>query len=1036
MNNLKKLILFGGLLLFAMNLLAQKEVTVTGVVTDEKGETLIGVNVVVKNQPGFGVVTGIDGDYKIKTGAQEVLVFSFIGYDKQEIPITGRTKINVTMKPSTTSLDEVTVVGAGVQRKVSVLGAVTTVNVETMKMPTSNLSNALAGNVAGIIAMQKSGEPGENGSTFWIRGKSTFGANDGALVLVDGIERNFNEVNAEDIESFSVLKDASATAIYGQRGANGVIIITTKRGQEGKVRINFKAEYGNQHPTRMPKYVDGVRYGELVNEARISSDMDPMYTGEEMDIIRYGLDPDLYPNVDWQEEVLKKSTSNYRAMLNISGGGSTARYYISGGYYSEDGMYKTDALNRYKTNAKYKRYNFRSNVDVNLTKSTILELGVGGWIVDQNKPGSSSDDIWGSLSRLTATTVPIRYSTGEWATYGLGNTMNPYVLLTQTGYKTKWENKLETNLGLKQELDFITKGLKFYGRFSYDAWNYHETSRLRQPDLYKAERLRDRDGNLVLRKKGDKSPMAQTTISKGDRRYYGELNLNYDRVFAEKHRVGGLLFFYMQSKTAAFNAGGELDNVFAAVPKRNVALSGRATYAYDDRYFAEINFGYTGSENFEKGKRFGFFPAVAAGWMISNEKFVKDNISWLNLLKVRYSYGEVGNDVLPQRDEKDQRFPYISTIGTGGDYSFGDQGVNNKVGIRINRFGTSGLTWEVAKKHNLGIDLGLFDNFTMTVDFFRDNRTKIFMERGHIPYTVGLDVADKYLRPWANVGQMVNKGVDGTMAYTRQFGEVTLTVRGNMTYSKTEVIDYDEAANAKYYQMTKGYRWGQRRGLVAVGLFKDQYEIEHSPVQDFGTVLRPGDIKYKDVNGDGKINDDDKVPIGYTDTPGLIYGLGASAQWKGFDLSVLFQGSGNNSFFINGSGVYPFIDGESGNILKQVSNDGDRWIPREISGTAETERQDAVFPRLSYGKNENNFKESTFWLRNARYLRLKNVELGYTLPNTLTRKWLMENVRFYFVGYNLACWDKFKWWDPEINSSDGAKYPLQRNLTVGVTLNF
>ena len=404
----------------------------------------------------------------------------------------------------------------------------------------------------------------------------------------------------------------------------------------------------------------------------------------------------------------------------------------------------------------------------------------------------------------------------------------------------------------------------------------------------------------------------------------------------------------------------------------------------------------------------------------------------MNQLKLRYSFGEVGNDKMSD----DKRFPYITTLQNDGNYHFGNLGVTNKGGIRIATLGTSGLTWEVARKHNFGIDLTVADDFTFVIDIFRDKREKIFMKRGNIPYTAGYDVADTNIQPWANVGKMLNKGVDGTLKYSHQFGDFFLTVRGNLTYSKTEVLDYDEAANALYYQMTKGYRLGQRRGLVAIGFFKDQADIDHSPRQDFGETLMPGDIKYKDVNGDGIIDTKDKVPIGYTETPGLTYGFGLNLQWKGFDLGVLLQGSGNNSFFINGSGVYPFVDGDYGNILKQVANESDRWISRDISGSASTERQNAVFPRLSYDGNANNYQESTFWLRNARYLRLKNVEFGYTLPNKLTRKWLMENVRFYFIGNNLAIWDKFKWWDPELNSSDGAKYPLQKNLTVGVTVNF
>ena len=436
---------------------AQKEHVVTGVVRDAKGEVLIGANVVVKNQPGLGVIVGADGKYKIKTAKNETLIFSFIGYEALEIPVEGKTVIDAVLSDSKHSLNEFTVVGAGVQRKVSVVGAITSVDIDNLKIPTSNLTNSLAGNVAGVIAVQRSGEPGENKSEFWIRGISTFGANSGALVLVDGIEREFNEVNPEDIQSFSVLKDASATAIYGQRGANGVILITTRRGLDGKVKINFKSEFGNNKSSQRPKYVEGMQYSAMANEARKSRYQDPLYDASDLEIIGYHLDPDLYPNINWYDEVLKKSTSNYRSMLNISGGGSTARYYLSGGYYNEDGIYKTNSMNDYNTNSNYRRYNFRLNVDVNITKTTVLEAGIGGWVANQDKPGSSSDEIWGSLSRLTPTTVPLRYSNGLWPTYGRDrNQMNPYVLLTETGYKTISENKMETNLGLKQDLDFIT----------------------------------------------------------------------------------------------------------------------------------------------------------------------------------------------------------------------------------------------------------------------------------------------------------------------------------------------------------------------------------------------------------------------------------------------------------------------------------------------------------------------------------------------------------------------------------------------------
>lgn len=1024
--NLKRFLIGIGLFLVTLNLFAQQEITVTGKVIDGHNEPLIGVAIIVKNQPGLGTTTDFDGNYKIKAGANDVLVFSFLGCDSKEVLVNGKKVINVTLKENTTALEEVTVVGSGTQRKVSVVGAITSVETGVLKNNSSaNLSNALAGNVAGIIAAQRTGEPGNNVSEFWIRGISTFGANASALVLVDGVERSLNEVSVEDIESFSVLKDASATAIYGNRGANGVVIITTKKGKAGKVNINAKVEYGITTPSRLPEYVNASTYAAMANEARLSRGEDVKYTEADMDIIAYGLDRDLYPDMDWQKEILNKTTTSSRAMLNISGGGTTARYFISGAYYNEDGLYRADKMKNYNTNANYKRYNFRSNVDVDVTKTTTVELGVSGWIATQNKPGNaSSDDLYGSFAALTPLTVPKIYSNGLFPTYGTGVQTNPYVQLNEMGYKEMWQNKIETNIAIKQNLNFLTKGLSFYIRFSYDSFSENYVERLKNPTLYRAEKERDAKGKLVLTKVLDERPLTQSTSSWGDRRYYGEMNLTYERLFAEKHRVSGLLLYYQQ-EYARNDAG---SNIFAAVPRRNVALSGRATYSYMDKYLAEFNFGYTGSENFEKGKRFGFFPAVAMGWVVSNEAFMANTRSWLDNLKLRYSYGEVGNDRLAG----DTRFPYISVVDGEGGYNFGEIGQTGVGGVAIKTIGTPNLTWETATKHNIGVDIGLFSKFTLTVDMFKDTRKNIFMKRDHIPGTVGLSGGQI---PWANVGKMENMGFDGTMAYSDKIGDVSYTLRGNITYSNTNVIDYDEAANELNYKMTKGYRWSQTRGLIALGLFKDEADIENSPVHSFGPV-KPGDIKYKDVNGDGVVNDDDVVPIGYTHNPGLIYGMGLSVEWKGFDFSVLFQGAGSCDFFVGGWGVYPFQEGEAGNIMKVASNPADRWISREISGTPDTENPNAIFPRLTYGNSQNNNRASTHWLRNGRYLRLKNLTIGYTIPKKISRKLLMEGARIYFLGNNLAVWDSFGWWDPELASDNGARYPIQKNFTLGLTLNF
>ncbi len=1029
MKNIHQFILFLFLLssgMMAVQAQNQQEKEVSGIVKDPQGEPLIGVTIIVKNQPTKGVITDTDGHFKIKVGLYEILQIRYIGFKTKEIPVvTVKGVLKVVLEENTESLDEVVVTAGGVtQRKATLSGAITTVEMKTMKMPTASISNALVGNVTGIIGRQTTGEPGRDNTEFWVRGISTFGANASALILVDGIERSLDELNVEDIESFSVLKDASATAIYGSRGANGVVLITTKRGSAGKVNINFKAEYGYDTRSRTPEYVDGITYAKMANEARMTRYQDPIYSEQDLEIIARGLDPDLFPNVDWADVILKDGASNYRGTLSVSGGGPSARYYVSGSYYNQGGMYKTnDKLNDYDTNITYKRYNYRANVDMDITKTTLFKIGIGGYLIDENKPSMSSDDIWGSISNLTPLTVPRMYSNGLIPTYGDGNTMNPEVQLTRTGYQTNWENKVETNITLEQKLDFIIPGLLFSGTFSFDNKNVNTITRSKNPELWLAERRRDAKGNLVMKRVKEASLMSQSGASSGERRYYTEAKIQYDQLVDGKHRIGGLLMYYQQERASTINS----DDVKASIPYRNMALSGRLTYGYKDRYLTDFNFGYTGSENFEKGERFGFFPAISGAWVISQEPFVKDRLPWLDMFKIRYSYGEVGNDQIGS-----DRFPYMSFIGTSTSENWGEYGSNGVQGYRITTMGSSNLTWEKAKKHDLGVDVVLLDHkISATVDFFKDRRSDIFMQRSQMPYSTGL----QDLQPWANIGEMESKGADGQASYTNKIGNVSFTLRGNFTYARTDVLNYDEADNALPYQMTKGYRLNQTRGLIALGLFNDQEEIDNSPAQTFGSYL-PGDIKYKDVNGDGVIDDKDVVPLGYTTAPNLSYGFGFSLAWKDFDFNILFQGSGKCDFFIGGNSVYPFNGSETGNILTKVANPKDRWISREISGDPSTENQNALLPRLSYGGNSNNYRNSTFWLRDANYLRLKSLEFGYNFPRKIVSKFFAESARIGFIGYNLFVFSSFDWWDPEIGSSDGAKYPITKTYSLNLTVNF
>lgn len=1005
-----------------------QNIVVTGVVTDAQKEPLIGVNVAVKDVPGLGAITDINGKYKISIEPYQRLIFSYVGFDKVEVLIKEQRVVNVSMKESAaSSLDEVVITGTGVQKKLTVTGAITTVNVSDLTHTANgNIVNALAGNVAGVLAMQTSGQPGRNTSEFWIRGISTFGASTSALVLVDGFERDLDDVNIEDIESFSVLKDASATAIYGSRGANGVVLITTKHGKAGKINIDAKVETSYNTRTITPKFVDGYTYATMMNEARITRNQEPIYQQDELDLLRMGLDPDLYPNVDWTDLLLKDGAMTYRANVNMNGGGSTARYFVSLSYLKEDGMYKTDETLRkdYNTNANANTWNYRLNTDIDITKTTLLKVGVSGSLKKYNEPGLSGD-VWKSLMYQNPISVPVMYSNGYVPAYGTGDRTNPWVLATQTGYKEHWENTIQSNLTLEQKLDFITQGLKFVGRFGFDTWNKNNIDRIKWPEQYKAQRFRDENGNLVFDRVTEEQKMKQTSSAEGNRNEIFEAELHYDRGFKE-HHVGGLLKFNQDSKVFTVGTG---EDIKKGIARRHLGLAGRVSYNWNYRYFADFNFGYNGSENFADGHRFGFFPAVSAAWNVAEEPIIKKNLKWMNMFKIRYSFGKVGNDVLKIGDDE-YRFPYLYTIGDGSGYTWADYNYNNSYsGKRYTDLASNYATWEIATKHDLGVDLALFnDKFTATVDYFHEQREGIWMERKYLPSIVGLGS-----NPRANVGKVLSEGFDGNFAFREKINKVDITVRGNITYSQNTILEKDEENNVYPYQMERDYRVNQAKGLIALGLFKDYDDIRNSPKQEFGTV-QPGDIKYKDVNGDGVVNDGDKVAIGATTKPNMIYGFGISASWKGLDVNVHFQGAGKTSFFIEGATVHAFSAGEWGNILSDVAN-SNRWIDHEISGTMATENPNASYPRLSYGGNSNNYRQSTFWLRNGSYLRLKTLELGYSIPKPLVNKIRFNNIRLFLRGSNLLTFSSFKLWDPELGSSTGTEYPLAKSLTLGLSVN-
>lgn len=1008
-----------GTQVLAQNDTKSKKVTVSGIIVDEFGEPLPSVSIYLKDRPGVGIVSENDGNFTMSGSKNDIIIFSFLGYNNLEYILAKDAKnIKIILEPSSITLEEAVIVGMGTQRKVSVVGAVTSVNVSELQVPATSMNNILGGRVPGIISMQNSGEPGKNIADFWIRGIGTFGASSGALVLIDGLEGNLSQIDPADIESFSILKDASATAVYGVRGANGVVLVTTKRGTEQKLRITARANLTVSCLTKMPDYLDAYNYAKLANEASAVSYQAPRYTDRELDIIKYGLDEDLYPNVNWQDEILNRTALQQTYYLSAQGGGSIARYFISMGLSNESAAYKQDKNSKYKSNVGYNTYNYRSNLDVNITKTTAVYLGLDGYISINNMPGMANTDwLWSSQAKLTPLTVPTQYSNGFYPAYGKDDEISPYILLNHTGMSSKSEYKNMVTLAVNQDFDFITPGLKLKIQGALDNRSYVTEARQKMMDLYNAIGRNTR-GELIMVKKINAYDTKYSSDDYQWRKYHFEGNLNYERVFNKDHRTSGLLYYYMSSESVT-NASTSM----SAIPKRYQGLSSRLTYGYKDTYMVDVNFGYTGSENFKKGKQFGFFPAVAVGWIPTNYSWVKQHIPFMSYLKIRASYGTVGNDRI-----SDDRFPYLTIINTNASGAWGGSGLIEDV------VGADNLAWEKSTKSDVGIDAKFLDDqLSFTIDIFNDKRNGIFQRRTQLPDYVG-----SVALPYSNVGSMKSFGSDGNISYTKDFGkDFSFTLRGNFTYSNNEVTHWEQPFQKYDYLSFTGKPYNVSRGFISLGLFKDEQDVKNSATQ-FGTV-RPGDIKYKDVTGDGVITDDDRVPLSYSPIPRLMYGFGGEFRYKNFTLGLLFKGTGSTKFFLNnnGYGYIPFYGGALGNVLSIAGEQKNRWTPAWYSGDPSTENPNAKFPRLSYGYNENNSKLSSFWLRDSRYLRLQEVTLNYNLKPKILREYLgVSSLDLQLIGYNLAVWDKVDLWDPELANNNGYAYPIPMRFAFQVYINF
>lgn len=996
-------------------------VTLGGVVHDENGKPLAGVNIFVKNLPGMGVISRHDGTFLVKVCPADVLVFSYLGYRSQErLAQRFQNGSVVKMEKENVEIEEVQVVGFGVQRKITTTGAISTMDVYGRNFPVTSFSNMITGNVSGIIGVQRSGEPGQDVSEFWVRGISTFGASDKALILIDGVERTtFNDLIAEDIASFSVLKDASATAVYGARGANGVLLINTRRGMMGatKIQANVRMMYSCL-PT-LPRYLRAYDYARLANEARQVRGEALLFDPAMFDVIQYHLDPDLYPDVDWQKEILKKWTKGVQANVNVSGGGEICRYFVSLNYKGNDAAYRESGKNRYHTNILRKQYSFRANTDINLTRSTELETKLAVTMVDMNRPGiGSTDSVWAAQAALNPLTVPVRYSTGQWPAYGQGSQASPTVLMNETGFIHEFQNNVELKLGINQDCSFLLPGLSLSFAFAYDMTNLHRSKREKMPELFRATG-RTVSGDLILETVVSARPISFSSESGGERCSYLEGKFVYERKYGD-HRLGGLLL-YNQSQYTKTEAVDEI----SSIPKRTQGIAGRLNYSYKDIYLSEVNFGYNGSENFPSGQRFCFFPSVSVGWVLSGYASFQKALPAVHFLKLRYSFGSVGNDQIGG-----VRFPYLTYISSDSPgYAFGDRGQNVKSGLAESIIGARNLVWEQALKHDLGIDCDISGKLRIEADYFREVRKHIFMRREELPAMAGLPNV-----PYGNVGRMRNEGFDGTLCYRDKMGGVAFEIRGNLTITRNKILEYDEPELRYPYQRQSGRSIHQARGYIALGYFRDSAEIINSPVQ-LGAV-RPGDLKYKDVNGDGVINEEDVLPIGHSMVPAVQYGIAGSLKWRNWDFGVFFRGAGRVNFFYGGMGYFPFSKGTVGNVLTVAGGDKNRWIPAWYSGDPATENPRARFPRLSYGENVNNTVPSTHWLANGAYLRLKTLEIGYTFSSLFLRRVGISAFRLSVLGDNLQVWDQVKLWDPEQASGNGAVYPLTRSFVLNVQLTF
>ena len=1030
---------------------APQQNKISGRVVDKDGFPMPGVTVTVKGKAGVGVATDGEGQYSIECNPNDVLVYSFIGFKTIERVAGDMNRVTVTMEEDAMEMEEVVIVAFGKQKKESVVSSISTVNPNELRVASNNLTTAFAGRMAGVIAYQRSGEPGLDNAEFFIRGVTSFseyGKKD-PLILIDGIEMESNDLsklNVDDIASFSVMKDANSAALYGARGANGVILVTTKEGKDEKIKVNIRAEAKTSANTDLVKLADPITYMKLYNEAVLTRDpmtplpfsSDKIYQTELL-YHKRKIDP-YYPYVDWYDFLIKPRTFNQNITANVNGGGKAVQYYLSARLTHDTGILKESKENKFNNNIDLLGFSLRSNVTIKFTPHTTGMVRFYGTFDDMHGPAIGGEDAFHAARNASPVEFLPIYEADDANIYtdhilfGMSpkgeSFTNPYASILSS-YKEEKKSMMLAQMEFEHQFDGMLKGLIAKGIFNVKRNAKQNFTRGYKPFYYTPIKMLDDSYKLYCYNPDtgttwlDYAPLERIVGSY----IYAEGRLAYNKVLAEKHDLNFLAVGALRGETTTDGA----NSIQTSLPKRNIVLSGRAAYGYDRRYFVEFNFGYNGSERFSKNNRFGFFPTMGIGWMVSNEAFMENTKDWLNNLKLKASYGLNGNDQIGSSTDRFFQYSIVNMNAAG--YVFGAELKYDRRGISISRYANPLITWEKSKKLNVGMELEMFESFTLLMDFFSDTRENILQTRSDIPKSMGLVTT-----PQANVGVAQGHGFEAELKYQKNFTQdIYLVTNGNFTYatSKYKVYEEPDYSDAEWRSRI-GRKLSQPFGHIAERLFIDEEDIRNSPVQEYGRYM-PGDIKYRDINKDGKIDDDDKVPIGLPQTPEIICGAGFTLGIRGFDFSCFFQASLRSSFFIDPYRITPFVGGQVA-LLQSIADD--HW-------SEDNRNLHAFWPRLSdtYYKNNDtravitplkdkkNDPNSTWWLRDGSFLRLKTAELGYKIPSKHTQKWKMDLVRFYISGENLWLWSKFKMWDVEM-AGNGLGYPLQRKFVAGLVVNF